>query len=430
MFSLSVHACFPLDLSRVESLEKSNSALHWGSCFKFSSLPIIQNWEGVLKNVVFIITLFITAMQLSAQVIAPQTWYYYPLGTFTKIGAASWAAGGARIANPLDATAGFSNPALKNSYQQMLYAEFGKRFETENALEEQIKLDNQNFIPAFAALNTSAFNFNFSAGYAHYSSDHLSFTATLPSLDFPEGETYTFKRALEVHQFYLAVRQEIASKLAVGINAGLNHGKLRAELYETTSREGDGHGYHFTAGVVYSPSDRIKISGTYRTDTDIKLSFSFNEQESFLTRDSLGGPFQVQIIEEKHIAVFPQIFSFGAGVAISKNWQYTLQFDIEKWASLDDAYENTVQLYTGISHSILKDVAIMAGYFTQSSPAKTIGNYYDQKFLTGGLNFKLPWKCKLSLAIIDSHLFNNKQPDEKKDLFKQTYISAGFAFDL
>ncbi|MCA9735324.1 MAG: hypothetical protein H6696_00135 [Deferribacteres bacterium] len=385
-----------------------------------------------MKIFIFLTIVFLFVSNLCAQVISPVTWHYYPSGALTKIGVTSWASGGTGVANVLDATAGFANPALKNSYKNLFHAEFGKRFETENALENWIKLDNQYLFPAFVAFSNSPYNKDFGLGYAHYDSDHIQATVFLPTIDSTDASALTLIRNVDVHTFFISTRYEFSSKLAFGVNFGLNYSTLYMKLYNDYSKKGSGFGYQTTTGLVFTPTSTINFSAAYRLNSDIEMSFSSKEFIAINPIDQLGSNenlIKMQTIEEKHIAVFPHVFSVGAGIKLTQNWHYNLQIDFEKWAPLEEYYDDVFQFHTGTNYSASKNIIVMVGYFNQAHPDKSTSQYYMQKFLTCGFLLKLPWRTNLSLALIDSHLFDNKQSDEKKDLYKQTYLTTGISFD-
>ncbi len=371
------------------------------------------------------------AATISAQIPSNESTFHYPRATITKIGTVSWAMGGAGIANPLDATAGFNNPALQSSYRNIFYAEFGKRLETENAFEGWVQLDNQQFLPAFAALSNSTWDTNFSIGYTRYSSFREEMDVSIYTYDRPAGLRLHMQRKLDVHYFFVAGRYELSAALALGLNVGINYAKYSETISQVDHRAAKGRNYQYTLGAIYSPVESLNFAATFRRISDVEMKypdiiFDFNPGGFLgILPDSLD--FQFEILNEREITVFPDVFSLAVTHQISDHWTWAAQVDFEDWSGFTRNFEDVIQFHAGAGYAISPKFIVFAGYFTETDPTKYRGDYYDQRFFTGGINCKINKRSTLSLSIMNSRLFSNKQPGEEKDLFRQTYFSAGIS---
>ncbi|KAA3613816.1 MAG: hypothetical protein DWQ05_16195 [Calditrichaeota bacterium] len=379
----------------------------------------------------FFATLF-SASTILAQNSPSETTYHYPRGTLTKIGTASWGAGGAGIVSPLDATAGFNNPALRSSYQYPFYVEIGKRLPTEGALDTDTRLDKQKLLPAYLAISRSTEKYGISLAYARFYSYRELTVKEIPVFNSfsQEVENSAWLHELDVSSLSLACAFSLKPSLELGASAGINY--LAYNEFTNVSRPSDGHGfgYQLAIGAIYFPNEKLRFAILFKTISAIK----FEGSEDYLRIQNsvpvdTSSLFAVVTSYESMLG-FPQVLSASLSYNLTHKWIFLFQVDFEKWIGVADGFENIAQFHSGMSYDLSSRITVMAGYFTQNDPSKISGDYYDQNFFTAGLNLDLSKKYTLSLSVIDSNLLSNKQPDETKDLFRQTYISVAIAFHL
>jgi hypothetical protein len=108
--------------------------------------------------------------------------------------------------------------------------------------------------------------------------------------------------------------------------------------------------------------------------------------------------------------------------------------DFQKWSIVAAGLEDKIQAHLGIEILDSKPFTFSLGFFTQDHPSTETGKFLDQNFLTAGTRLRLLNKAELSLSIIDSHLFPNKEFEKEfgkdDEQFHQTYIASGIAFSF
>lgn len=361
--------------------------------------------------------------------------YLHP-PSFTKVGIATWGAGGAYVAEEGYPTAAFTNPAGLNGEKTTFYAEVGKRSAVADRVHWLIetKWDGQFILPGFASMMKPVGDLTLSIGYMNYYDLSMNIDSIeVTTSEDPEGlgEFYGIEENLRIHTFYGAGSYHFADGASVGLTLGLNYLKYRDEIAELS---GDGHGLgiQFIAGGLLSPFENLNIGATFRYSTKIEYDMQYHSNDLNFEGDSLNEdvpPAHYKPEPASFMTKFPWSLQVGASYSPIADVKVLGMLDFQKWSIISDGYGDKIQVHFGTEISSLEPITFSLGFFTQDDPSVYVGKYLNQKFVTAGVRLKLWDSLELSTSFVDSHLFPNKEVEKYfgKDAkqFHQSYIATG-----
>jgi hypothetical protein len=359
--------------------------------------------------------------------------------SFTKIGTRAWAAGGAYVAERDHPAAAFWNPGGLSDKSRSLSIEAGKRLETDWLLPDFYS-DGQLILPGFASVRMPIHNMNFAIGYFNaYDLRMRAGPFIVRTISHPEGtgEVYWFETGIDAHSFFVAGSYSKSEKASVGLTLGLSYLRQWDKLWNS-KYEGQGYGMHVIAGGMLTPYEKLNLGAVFRYATNIDYDMNSERGNQLVIVDSTryGNNDRVVVVQGSwpFRAKFPWSLQIGMSYQPLSNLKFLSMIDFQKWSTVADGLEDKIQMHLGIEILDSKPLAFSLGVFTQDHPSTEMGKFLDQNFLTAGTRLRLLHKAELSLSIIDSHLFPNKEFEKEfgkdKEQFHQTHIASGISFSF
>ncbi len=353
---------------------------------------------------------------------------------FTKVGVENWGAGGAILTDQKISSNIFTNPACIYTDSIFLYAEFGCRTSTRwlNIYES----DGQYIIPSFASLTLPCKYFYASFGYANFYDFRNNFNMTPHTVYDPMGkETKSiYEKKFVIHTFFGGGSYKIINKLSIGFACGINYLRYNENYFQFLSESSD-YGALFNIGLRFSPLEDLKFGIVYKTNTNI--DYNINHQLNINNPDS-GLVNTINYLNSdysKFTAYYPNIFEIGLSISLLSKLTIHGMIEIQNWPNNSRIGENIVNFHFGIEFFVLNSLTVRSGFFTlYDGDITNYGNVLDQNFLTCGFSWKIIPKIKMSVSVLDSHLFNNKDFEDHfgkgGEQFHQTHLSAGISYSL
>ncbi len=355
--------------------------------------------------------------------------------SFTKIGIDNWAAGGAMLADAKLSTSPFANPAALSVNKLGFYTEFGKTSTSE--WMEDIKVNGQYVLPAFAAVVFPFKKFALSLGYMNYYQFQYKIRMEILTISEPEGtgEYTEAKRNIKLHSFFSALSYAPDDKISLGLTAGFNY-FTDDDKISTFTTAGDGFGLSVIAGLLIKPFPKISLGYTLKYLTDINYDFVERSAENLNTvihlDPEMSGNYETIIaqLSNEHypyIAEFPLVFETGLMYQPFSRLSLYAKVEAQKWSS-SSSYdgEDIINYHLGSKFNVSKWLSMSVGYFTQDQlfyfPEAEL---YNQKFLSTGLRMQINESFAISACILDSHLLKEKKYADK---YFQTYVAAGVSY--
>ncbi len=357
--------------------------------------------------------------------------------SFTRVGVATWGAGGAYVAEKGYPTAAFSNPAGLSGEKTTFYAEVGKRSAVADRVHWLIetKWDDQFILPGFASIIKPLGSSNLSVGYMSYYDLHMEIDSIpVTTLEEQEGtgEFYGIEENLRVHTFFGAGSYHFADGASVGLTLGLNYLRHHDEIGQVAP-DGHGLGIQFIVGGLLSPVKNLNIGAAFRYSTNIESDRQY-EGAGFEFGGNDISDIDYEYVLEPLLTKFPWSLQVGASYSPMADVKVLGTVDFQKWSIISDGYGDKIQIHLGTEISSLEPFTFGFGFFTQDDPSVYVGKYFNQKFITVGVRLKLWDSLELSTSFVDSHLFPNKEVE--KDLgkdakqFHQSYMATGVSLSF
>jgi hypothetical protein len=302
--------------------------------------------------------------------------------------------------------------------------------------------DGQLILPGFASVRMPIHNMNFAIGYFNaYDLRMRAGPFIVRTISHPEGtgEVYWFETGIDAHSFFVAGSYSKSEKASVGLTLGLNYLRQWDKLWNS-KYEGQGYGMHVIAGGMLTPYEKLNLGAVFRYATNIDYDLKNATKNRLIIVDidpAESGNNGRLPLEEKpwpYRAKFPWSLQIGMSYQPLSNLKFLSMIDFQKWSTVADGLEDKIQMHLGIEILDSKPLAFSLGVFTQDHPSTEMGKFLDQNFLTAGTRLRLLHKAELSLSIIDSHLFPNKEFEKEfgkdKEQFHQTHIASGISFSF
>ncbi len=330
------------------------------------------------------------------------------LHSFSKIGVSSWGSGGTGIVEQGLCGSALNNPACIDFPSLTASIEGGARIKTKAYFDTEY--ENAVQLPSLASIGMKAGDFNLEAGYIRFY-DYLTTSkgiiVTTP--EFPEGtgEYFGGQKVVRIHTLFGGANFT-TDKMTGGITAGINLLTYDEELFGLSTSD-YALGGMLILGALFKPIDKLNIGATvkYNTPTEFDVKFI---NESYRYRYA-----------------FPWIFETGVSLSVSPDIKLLSSVEFQNWKDVSDNVRNLVQVHCGSIVTLSKTDNLRFGFFTQTDPSINFGEYFDQVFLTGGIETAQE-NWNFSLSLLDSHLFKNKEYNSHE--FHQTMIMVGVSYSI
>jgi long-subunit fatty acid transport protein len=354
---------------------------------------------------------------------------------FTRTGIQYWSSGGAAIAEEGLATAALTNPATLAGDEVSLYAEVGKRAETNWPYD--FRYDGQWITPAYVALLIPENGWYLSAGYANYYSDDI-FTEPIPvtTETMPEGtgEFFQAERTTLVHDFFGSIRYRPSELLSLGLTLGLNDVTINDKLFDVEA-DASGYGVLVVAGALYQPLPVVNIGATFTLSSTVNIDASYFGNGQLVrptnSGDSLIPPLGTAE-SYRFTAEFPWIAAAGVDWKYSSTIDFMLGLEYRHWSGISGSNRNPLQIHCGTALTVSPAFVVRFGFFTAIEPISMNQHYLNQNFLSAGIEYLCFDHIKIVAGIIDSHFLSNSDVlpsfENLSNQFRQTYVSLGVSY--
>ncbi len=386
----------------------------------------MKNQKLNFKILVIYFTLGITGFSQFVKVGSKATNYIFP-SAFTNIGVEAWATGGSTIADNELPTGAYNNPAGIWSDNISFYAEFGKRSIANYNYDDW---DGQFILPAYISVSIPNNIWKITFGYMNLY--NLSISTKLSTYD-QTGFKKSFiesKERLQTHTIFGAGCYKLINQFSIGFAAGITY-LVHDNKFGHLNSNGNGFGSLIILGILYTPIENLSIGGTYKTISEIKYDMDF--ESNFTNTDTTGNSEIANLYT--YSAKFPNSFEIGLKYILHSNLILHGKLETQLWPENSRVSENLLNFHIGAEFLASDFHTLRFGFFTLYNEDYSVGGaIYDQYFLTCGFSWKIIPKIKVSVSVLDSHLFNNKDFEDHYgkvgEQFHQTYMSAGFSYSL
>ncbi len=354
--------------------------------------------------------------------------------SYTRSGVQFWSSGGAGIAESGLPTASFSNPASLDANMVTLYAEAGKRFAADWV--DDLEFDGQWIVPGFLAVSFPAGPLGVSLGYANQYDLHLTvppIPITTPQAPEGTGGFFSAERNLRSSVFFGSLRYGITDGISVGLTAGRTWVSL-SDRISNVSAQGNGYGFLLVAGGLAQITPEVSIGAALTTTSRVTVESSYLSPPVLEPRGADSLVYAQLPGTYAFIAAYPWIAEAGGYWKVSRNVECMASIEYQRWSRVDAGFDNLWQIHVGTAISVVPELSLRLGLFTQSDPNESNQSYLNQVFLTIGLEHHFSEHLTLSGSVLDSHLFSTSgllptfENSSKK--FRQTYCAAAAMYSL
>jgi len=332
---------------------------------------------------------------------------------FTKVGVESWASGGTGVVDQGASGAMFSNPACLDFQSLTVTGELSGRLATK--IYGDWDYDGM-FFPTSVYAGMKIDQWNLSAGYFNYLNYHTSISVSMDS-----DPSITREDNTKVHS-YFASANHVSEKFSYGLTLALNNVTYNS-VFGKFNRTNDGYGLLAVAGLLVAPSDKFQVGLSFNYASPIEFTESRSDLLVLIDNPNNDTIYAIlEPIEDR--AVFPWGFQLGLSGEVLPNMKLFTSIDFQNWKERSPDVKNLLNVHVGVVIDVFPYSNIRFGFFTQNDFVTFLGqNFVTGGFQTGNENFKI------SLTILDSHLFNGEEFQSffsnKKSQFHQTIISLG-----
>lgn len=356
--------------------------------------------------------------------------------SYNHIGNEFWASGGAGIAERGLAASAFSNPA-GNSLGSFCATVEGIWKPETPAWLSNIRHDNLAVLPSYVSVGVPIGNFAMEVGYCSpYGEKHgYDIPITTEAQTDGTGQSTRFSSTSRIHTGFVSISWEAIDKLSLGITMGIDFAG-QEESFASISAEGSGARLRIIGGMQYHFSNKFGVGLVVNIPSSGHLSVDYRGAGLWVAASDSNMQrgltyYKVEATTITYDVKSPLIVDAGASLHIFRKVEILASAEYQNWSEVYEWDKDLWQFHVGLSATLLPQIAVRIGYFTDRYPDMDVREYYDQSFLTAGITFHLNEKLSLTFSGLTSKPFTEQHPyvmyfpaDES---FHQSALSAGIS---
>lgn len=357
---------------------------------------------------------------------------------YNHVGSEFWAAGGAGVAERCITAVSFDNPAGLSLNSFRITAE-GIWKPGTNWLSG-IHYDNLIALPSYVSAGMPLGDLAVELGYCStynekYEIDNIA--VTTEAQPNGTGEYISFTETTRIHTGFGNIRWQATEKLSLGITIGVDFVK-QEETFAHLSAKGCATRLKIIGGMQYHFSDKFGLGLVVNFPCSTSFSLDYSNSGLWVQADSTTGNnrgltyYKIESITS--LAKSPLFVEAGASLHILQQVEILASVEYQNWSKAYQGKNDLWQFHIGAVATLLPQLSVRLGYFTDRYPDMSTREYYDQSFLTAGVTFQLSEKLSLIFASLTSKPFTEQHPyimyfipDES---FHQTAFSTGISISF
>jgi hypothetical protein len=343
---------------------------------------------------------------------------------YTRIGTEFWSSGGAGLAEKGYATAPINNPAGISLSSLTISAEGACKLQTPYIFND-ISYDNVLLIPSYVSVGIPYETFTFALGYSNTVNSVLDLgliPLTTESNPDGTGQFFSAKDSWKVHTGFGCANWSPSQLLSLGVTFGYDYIISESNLADAWSKT-TGSRISITCGAQIH-TEHVGIGMVLRLPSSASLKY-----EAYIPPGPSLRPTPALIVPS-YVAKTPLIAEIGFSYYANPNFTLLASAEFQGWSQVNPDTRDLWQFHVGCSVSPFSNVFLRAGYFTAKTPNTFKPDYWNQEYLTCGMTIALENRFSVSIMLLSSKPFTDKNELNADMSFYQMMLSAGFSLSL